>query len=131
MSVLRTSGFEKPRIPDLNEFNEVDIDQLGDGPLLAIIKYAGMQVGDLVAPRWVGAGPTGEVFDDIKARLPVLEEYLENGLVIKIENQKVCDAAGGWAFFSYTVVGAQELLRQFCYLGLHFTKFRSINLQLI
>lgn len=118
MSVLRTSRFEKPRIPDLNEFNEVDIDQLGDEPLLAVIKYAGMQVGDLVAPRWVGAGPTGEVFDDIKARLPVLEEHLENGLVIKIENQKVRDAAGGWAFFSYTVVGAQESLRQFCYLGL-------------
>lgn len=118
MSVLRTLGSEKPRIPGLNEFNEVDLEQLGCEPLLAYIKYTGMQEGQLVRPRWVGAGPTGEVFDDVEAVLTVDAGDLENGLLIKIDNEKIRGAAGGWAFLSYTVVGAQESLRQFCYLGL-------------
>lgn len=118
MSDVRNVDYEKPTIPDLNGSDELDVEQLGNSPLLTNIKYTGMQRDDLVRPRWVGAGPDGKVFDDIGAELPVEADDLVNGRTVEISNRAIRAAVGGWAFFSYTVNQTTESLRQFCYLGL-------------
>jgi hypothetical protein len=117
MSDVQNAGYEKPAIPDLNASDELDLEKLGSAPLVGYIKYTGMQLDDLVRPRWIGASPTGEVFDDIGAEVPVEPGDLVNGMRVEVGNQTVQNAAGGWAFFSYTVNQTTESLRKFCFLG--------------
>ncbi|HKS11419.1 MAG TPA: hypothetical protein VJS90_00120 [Pseudomonas sp.] len=118
MSDVCKVEYEKPTIPDLNALDELDLEKLGSFPLAAHIRYTGMQLDDLVRPRWVGASPSGEVFDDIGAELPVEANNLVNGIDIEVSNEAVQNAAGGWAFFSYTVNQMTESRRQFCFVGL-------------
>lgn len=117
MNDRQSSNLEVPIVPDLTEFDEIDLEKLGSADLVAVIKYTGMQKGDLVSPRWVGSSPAGEAFDDVGATVPVREGDLERGLEVTIANSTITSAAGGWAFFSYTQAG-RESLRQFCYVGL-------------
>lgn len=117
MNELAKVDYEKPLIPDLNDAAEVDLEKLGSSPLTAVIKFTGMQPGNLVRPRWVGASPEGVVFDDIGAEVPIVPADLADGKRIEITNTAVRSAAGGWAFFSYTVNGQIESLRRFCFIG--------------
>ncbi|WP_225787085.1 hypothetical protein [Pseudomonas sp. Marseille-P8916] len=57
MNDRQSSNLEVPIVPDLTEFDEIDLEKLGSADLVAVIKYTGMQKGDLVSPRWVGSSP--------------------------------------------------------------------------
>ncbi len=116
MNDTNRAMLERPIIPDLNPFDEVDLEALGDDGLVTFIKYSGMQPGHTVEPRWVGAGPGGEAFDYVEGGYTIGPGDLERGAQITIDNSLVCGAAGGWAFYSYTHDGA-ESQRQFCYIG--------------
>lgn len=118
MSARHTAEHEEPIVPDLNEFDELDVDALNGQDLLTYIKYTGMKEGDRVLPRWVGASPSGEAFDDANAEISIGQDDLENGLEVKIRYDNLRGADGGWAFYSYTVNDKQESLRKFCYVGL-------------
>lgn len=117
MSGLKAAP-EKPHIPDLNERDEIDLDKLGADALVVRIKYTGMDGADTVSPRWIGANPGGDAFDDTGAGYPV--DPID-GVEVKIDNATIRGAAGGWAFLSYTVFPSGgnplESLRQFCYVG--------------
>ncbi|NSX20614.1 hypothetical protein HTV13_12340 [Pseudomonas putida] len=118
MSAQHRALLEEPEVPDLNEYDEVDLTALGDRNLMTYIKYTGMQDGDFVRPRWVGASPSGEAFDDVTAQFQVGPEDVANGLEVTIRNDRLRAAEGGWAFYSYQVNDGQESLRKFCYVGL-------------
>ncbi|WP_156326667.1 hypothetical protein [Pseudomonas sp. NBRC 111127] len=111
-------------IVELNEWGEIDLDALQGKALSTFIKYEGMTEGDRVAPRWLSVGVTGEAVDDIKGILPIEEQDLERGLPVLIKNDDLQRAAGGWAFYSYTLNDTAESLRLFCYVGL---RGRTVN----
>lgn len=114
-------SLEKPSIEGLTANNEVDLDKLGSAPLITFIRYTGMAAGDEVFPRWVGAGPAGEAFDDVSSSFFVQPGFDPvRGVMVEIGNDLVRGAADGWAFFSYSVqVGLTTTgsLRSFCYIG--------------
>ena len=118
MSVQQTAGLEEPSVPDLNESNELDLDALGNQDLLTYIKYTGMQDGDLLRPRWIGASISGEPFDDVGAVRQVGPDDLVSGHPVIIKNEDIRAAAGGLAVYSYSVNEGPESLRKICYLGL-------------
>ncbi|MFI8557885.1 hypothetical protein [Pseudomonas putida] len=107
---------ERPIIPDLTPFDEIDLEALGDDGLVTFIKYSAMKAGDMISPRWVGAGPGGEAFDFVGSGYTIGPGDLDQGAQIIISNSLVCNAAGGWAFYSYNHDGI-ESQRQFCYIG--------------
>lgn len=119
---LVTSPLAPPGIPSLTANNEIDLDSLGGNALSTFIVYAGMAAGHEVFPRWVGSAPNGEAFDDVMSSffVPIGFDPIQ-GVEVTIGNQELQGAAGGWAFYSYTVndgISPTESLRRFCYVGL-------------
>ena len=123
---LRDAGPEnndlpKPEIEGLTPHDEIDLLALGDEALMTHINYPGIQGGDLLCPRWVGAAPGGALFDHIGNPYRVPDDVDPAvGVEYLIGNDVVQDAAGGWAFYSYQVHEARpelESLRRFCYVG--------------
>lgn len=119
---LASSPLARPDIPKLTANDEIDLDNLGTSPLSTFIRYAGMAFGDEVFPRWVGAAPNGESFDDVLSSFFIPPSFdPDRGVEVIIANDRLQGAAGGWVFYSYSVaVGAvvTESLRRFCYVGL-------------
>lgn len=109
---------EQPSVPALNDNNEIDLDQLGAEDLLTYIKYSGIQINDKVTPRWFGASPSGEAFDDVQSTYYVEAEDLNDGVPVEIANAIVVGAGGGEAFYSYTVNDTEDSLRKFCFVGI-------------
>ncbi|QHG63926.1 hypothetical protein [Pseudomonas putida] len=123
-SVVLVSGLKEPDIPLRNKKKEIDLDALGGNDLRTVIKYTGMEEGDLVKTLWLGANNDGEPFDT-EGTYPVHRDDLANGLVVSIGNATVVAAKGGEAFYSYTVTplspsGRSSSLisrRSFCFIG--------------
>ncbi|CAI8932301.1 hypothetical protein [Pseudomonas sp. IT-P4] len=106
----------------------IDLDQLGDRPLLTYIKYPGIALNDVLWPNWRGCGAQGEVEDFSNSRLDVTTAggYTpELGMPAYIPNARLKGLNQGWAFYSYAL-GASgdpntrgpESLRVFCYVGI-------------
>lgn len=105
----------------------IDLDQLGDRPLLTYIKYPGIALNDVLWPNWRGCGAQGEVEDFSNSRLDVTEAggYTPAlGMPASIPNARLKGLNQGWAFYSYALgtpgdpnTRGPESLRVFCYVG--------------
>lgn len=116
-----------PVIPDLQPGNWIDLDKLGNNPLLTYIKFPGIAVGLSLWPNWRGCGAKGEVADHSNSRLDVTLAggYTpERGMPALVPNDLLKQLDQGFGFYSYAVGSAgdpnirgPESLRVFCYIG--------------
>ena len=111
---------EAPTITLRNEKKEVDLEKMGNDDLETIIMYTGIDVNDFVDTVWSGADPEGNSFDAM-GRYPVSAEDVTAGIKVFIDKDQVKAAAGGEAFFSYSVTRDGsifgESLRTFSFVG--------------
>lgn len=116
-----------PTIPDLRSGDWIDLEQLGDDPLLTYIKYDAIAINDVLWPNWRGCSAQGEVADFASSRVNVTIEdgYTpEFGMPVLVPNDVLKNLDQGWAFYSYSVGLASdpntrgpESQRIFCYVG--------------
>ncbi|MDN4548035.1 hypothetical protein [Pseudomonas sp. C32] len=117
----------RPDIPELQPGDWIDLDKLGDGPLLTYIKYPSIAIDDALWPNWRGCGASGEVADHSTARVNVSIEggYTPAlGMPVYVPNDVLKKLDQGVAFYSYAVgdpldpnIKGPESLRVFCYVG--------------
>jgi len=117
----------RPVIQDLQPGDWIDLDQLGNSPLLTYVKYPDIALNDVLWPNWRGCSAQGEVHDHDNSRVDVTEGggYTpERGMPVHIPNDVLRDLNQGWAFYSYAVgespnpcIRGPESLRVFCYVG--------------
>lgn len=117
----------RPVIKDLQPGDWIDLDVLGDGPLLTYIRYPDIALNDVLWPNWRGCGEQGEVADHSNFRVNVTVEggYTPVlGMPVHVPNEVFKQLDQGWAFFSYAVgtpgdpdIRGAESLRFFCYVG--------------
>lgn len=69
----------RPVIKDLQPGDWIDLDLLGDGPLLTYINYPDIAVDDALWPNWRGCGEQGEVADHSNFRVNVTVEGVHAG----------------------------------------------------
>ncbi|WP_458129721.1 hypothetical protein [Pseudomonas sp. Z2-11] len=114
---------QPPTIPDLRSGDWIDLEQLGDDPLLTYIKYDAIAINDVLWPNWRGCSAQGEVADFANSRVDVTTEdgYTpELGMPVLVPNDVLKHLDQGWAFYSYSVGLASdrpESRRIFCYVG--------------
>lgn len=111
-----------PTVPVLGADNTVDLDALGSEALKTLIRYDGIENGDLIYPNWRGCGPDGSVHDFADAAVPVEENLIEpDGMPIEISNTLLKSLDQGWVFYSFTFekggVISDESPRLFFYVG--------------
>ena len=117
----------RPDIPDLQPGDWIDLDQLGNSPLLTYINYPDIAIDDALWPNWRGCGAQGEVADFSNSRVDVTVGggYTpERGMPVHVPNNLLKQLDQGWAFYSYAVglatdpdIRGPESLRVFCYVG--------------
>lgn len=111
-----------PTIEILNSYDEIDLERLGDQPLVTFIQYDGIQLGDRLRINWRGANAAGEPLDDVSTELEIEEpdfDPISKRLTVNIPNAFVAKADQGYAFYSYErLTGVpEESLRTFCFVG--------------
>ncbi|MGE8043092.1 hypothetical protein ACQKO6_02605 [Pseudomonas monteilii] len=121
-TLFRSTRLAAPIIELLNGYNEIDLERLGDQPLVTFIQYDGIQPGDYVRLNWRGATATGEPLDDVHTELEVEPpdfDPISKRLKVEIPNAFVVEADQGYAFYSYERLGGspEESLRTFCFVG--------------
>jgi hypothetical protein len=117
----------RPVIQDLQPGDWIDLDQLGNSPLLTYVKYPDIAINDVLWPNWRGCSAQGEVHDHETSRVDVTVGggYTpERGMPVHIPNDVLTILNQGWAFYSYAVgashdpsIRGPESLRVFCYVG--------------
>ncbi len=112
-----------PIIPTLNQWNEVDIENLNGADLKFDIKDADLKFGQSIYPIWRGVAADGTPFDELTAMQDVPVDYdTTRTMTAFVSNRYVEPFKGGWAFLSYKVDDAaestQDSMRTFCHLGL-------------
>ncbi|PPA04942.1 hypothetical protein C4E44_06405 [Pseudomonas sp. MWU12-2312b] len=105
----------------------VDLEKLGDRPVLTYIKYPGIAVNQVLWPNWIGCGAQGQVEDFSNSRLDVTTAggYTpELGMPAYIPNARLKAIDQGFAFYSYAQglpgdpnTRGPESSRIFCYVG--------------
>ncbi|MDR0281733.1 MAG: hypothetical protein LBJ37_28085 [Paucimonas sp.] len=118
------SDFPEPSIPLMDEYNTIDVGQVGP-TLLTWVKYPAIALGDVVYPNWRGCAADKQAHDMAGFAIEVSEDtgYDANlGLPVRVPRSVIGALDQGWALYSYSValqggnVGP-ESLRQFCYVG--------------
>ena len=111
-----------PIIELRNAYDEIDLVQLGNDPLVTYIQYDGIALGDRFKILWRGATADGKELDSVNTEVEAEDWNFDpdnNRLRVTIANTYLKDADQGYAFYSYERLGNSPAvsLRTFSFIG--------------
>lgn len=109
-----------PIIEILNGYDEIDLERLGEQPLVTFIQYDGIQLGDQLRLTWRGAKAAGEPVDHVGTVVEVEEpafDPITRRLRVLIPYEFVVAVDQGYAFYSYERVTVNPENRYVCPAG--------------